>query len=129
MVNSKLFKKITTKISAETRRIALAFGYSFAGIRAAWVSEGAFRLEVCVALFAIPLSLRLSHIPSERALLIGSIFLVLIVELLNTAVEAAIDRISSEIHPLSKIAKDVASGAVLLSIINTFIVWLVILWN
>jgi diacylglycerol kinase (ATP) len=122
-------KHIKTEIIKEIKRIMLAFGYSFAGLRAAWGSEGAFRLEVVVATIAIPLSLRLSHIPSERALLIGSIILVLIVELLNTAVEAAINRISREIHPLSKIAKDVASGAVFLSIFNAFIIWTVILWN
>lgn len=121
-----MFINIITK---EIRRIIKAFGYSFEGISAAWRGEAAFRLEVLVAAFAIPLSFFLGKNPSEKALLVFSVFLVLIVELLNTAVEAAINRISRDIHPISKIAKDVASGAVFLSIFNAFIIWAIVLWN
>ena len=120
MKNSKLYK--------ELKRLTLAFGYSVEGLKAS-LGEAAFRLEIVVSIFAIPLALIITRNPAERALLIGSIFLVMIVELLNTAVETAINRISFEIHPLSKKAKDIASGAVLLSIINAAIIWALILWS
>ena len=118
----------THKLYKEIKHIILAFGYSFAGMRAA-LNEFAFRLEILVSIIAIPLAFHIAHNPAELALLIGSLFLVMIVELLNTAIETTINRISLEIHPLSKKAKDVASAAVLLSIINAAIIWLVVLWS
>lgn len=118
----------TTIIFSEIKRLKLAFSYSAQGLKSAY-TEPAFRIEVIAAAIAIPLALLASHSASERGLLIGSIFLVLIVELLNTAVETAINRISLETHPLSKKAKDIASAAVLLSIINAVFIWLVVLWN
>ncbi|MEQ1789355.1 MAG: diacylglycerol kinase [Rickettsiales bacterium] len=120
MKSSKLYKEI--------KRIILAFGYSIEGLKAA-LGEAAFRIELIIAIIALPISFMVTHNTAERALLIGSLFLVMIVELLNTAVEIAINRISLETHPLSKKAKDVASGAVFLSIINAIAIWLVILWN
>lgn len=115
-------------IKKEIRRLIAAFGYSLEGIKAA-MSESAFRLEVIISIIAIPTACAIAVNGTDRALLIGSLFLVMITELLNTGIETAINRISTEIHPLSKKAKDIASGAVLLSIINAFIIWLVVLWN
>ena len=112
----------------ELKRIIRAFGYSFEGLRAAW-GEPAFRTELLVAIVAIPAGIYLGQDGISRALLVGSVFLVLMVELLNTGIEDAINRVSTEIHPLSKRAKDVASAAVLLSIVNAFVVWLLVLWN
>ncbi len=120
MPDNKLYKEI--------RRLIRAFGYSMEGIKAAW-GEAAFRIEIMVIIIALPLAFAIAHNPAEKALLIASLFLVLIVELLNTAVETVVNRISTEIHPLSKKAKDIASGAVLVSIINAVIIWLVVLWN
>lgn len=117
-----------TTIATELKRIIRAFGYSLEGIKATW-GEAAFRTEIMITAFALPFAFIITENAAERALLIGSLFLVLIVELLNTAVEVAINRISLEIHPLSKKAKDIASGAVLLSLINALIIWSVVLWN
>ena len=117
-----------TKILNEIKRLILAFCYSVEGLKAA-LGEAAFRTELIISAFALPFSFIIAHSKAELALLIGSLFLVLIVELLNTAVETAINRVSLEIHPLSKKAKDIASGAVLLSIINAVLIWLVVLWN
>lgn len=115
-------------ISKEIKRIILAFGYSIEGLKAGW-GECAFRLEILATAIALPLVFIISHNAAERALLIGSLFLVMIVELLNTGIETAINRISLERHPLSKKAKDIASAAVFLSIANAFIIWLVVIWN
>lgn len=117
-----------TSITAELKRITRAFGYSLEGIKAGW-GEAAFRTEIIISAVALPFAFIITKDPAQRALLIGSLFLVLIVELLNTAVEVAINRISTEIHPLSKKAKDIASAAVLLSLANAFVIWLVVLWN
>lgn len=112
----------------EIRRLFLAFGYSAQGIKSA-LTESAFRLEIILTIIALPFAFIISSSAAELALLISSLLLVMIVELLNTALETAINRISLEIHPLSKKAKDIASGAVLLSIINAVIIWLVVLWK
>lgn len=117
----------TDKPSDEITRLIKAFGYSLQGLRFG-MRQRAFQLEVIVGCFAIPAAIALGENGVERALLIGSIFLVMIVELLNSAVEAAIDRISAEQHTLSGMAKDMASAAVLLSIINATIIWLAVLW-
>lgn len=117
-----------TSITTEIKRITRAFGYSLEGIKAGF-GEGAFRTEVIISIIALPFAFILTHNGTDRALLIGSLFLVLIVELLNTGIETAINRISTEIHPLSKKAKDIASAAVLLSLVNAFVIWLVVLWN
>jgi diacylglycerol kinase (ATP) len=96
---------------------------ALAGLRAAWQHEDAFRQEVLIAAIAIPVALLLPAGTVGKALMIASILLVLIVELLNSALEAAVDHTSLEQHPLAKRAKDVASAAVLLSIVNAVMVW------
>ena len=101
---------------------------ALAGLRAAWQHEDAFRQEVLIAAIAIPAALLLPASPPGKALMIASILLVLIVELLNSALEAAVDHTSLEQHPLAKRAKDVASAAVLLSIANAIVVWSLVLF-
>jgi len=96
---------------------------ALAGLRAAWQHEDAFRQEVLIAAIALPVALLLPVSPLGKALMIASILLVLIVELLNSALEAAVDHTSLERHPIAKRAKDIASAAVLLSIVNTVVVW------
>jgi len=114
------------KPANELRRIVAAFGNSFEGLK--WViAHPAFRTELIAAGVLAPLGLILAHSGVERALLMGSLLLVLIVELLNTGIEEAINRIGREIHPLSKAAKDVGSLAVLLSIVHVVVVWFFIL--
>ncbi len=117
-----------TSITAELKRVTRAFGYSLEGLKAGF-GEAAFRTEIIISAIALPFAFVITKIPAERALLIGSLFLVLIVELLNTGIETAINRISTEIHPLSKKAKDIASGAVFLSLVNAVLIWLVVIWN
>jgi diacylglycerol kinase (ATP) len=104
-------------------RIVRAAGYSFAGLRAAYAAESAFRQEFWLAVVALPLAFWLGRGWVEVALLAGSVVLVLIVELLNSAVEAAIDRVSFDLHELSKRAKDYGSAAVLLSLLLAGAVW------
>jgi diacylglycerol kinase (ATP) len=106
------------------RRLVAAFRYSFEGLAAAWRHEDAFRVEVVTAALLLPVAVLLPVGAVERVLLVGTLLLMLIVELVNSAVEAAIDRIGSEIHPLSKRAKDLASAAVLLSLLLAGFVWI-----
>lgn len=103
-----------------------AFGWSLAGLAFAW-QETAFRQEIYSFCVLSPLAFVLGHGGVERAMLLGSLLLILIVELLNTAVEAAIDRIGLERHSLSGKAKDLASAAVFIALINAAVVWLLIL--
>ncbi len=103
-----------------------ATSYSFAGLKVA-VTERAFCLELICAVILIPLAFLISHVALIRIILIFSIILVLIIELLNSAIESIIDRISSDHHPLSKKAKDFGSAAVFLAIVNVIIVWLIVL--
>ncbi len=105
------------------RRVWNAFHYSLAGLRAAWRSEDAFRQEVLLAAVLLPLAFWLPASGSGRALLVGSVLLVLIVELLNSAVEATVDRISLENHRLAKRAKDIGSAAVFVALLNVAAVW------
>ena len=108
-------------------RIWNAFHYSLAGLAAAYRHEDAFRQEVHLAIVLIPLALLLPATGIGHALMIGSVLLVLVVELLNSAVEAAVDRISLENHRLAKRAKDIGSAAVLVSLINVAVIWLLVL--
>jgi diacylglycerol kinase (ATP) len=101
--------------------------YSAQGLNACYKSEYAFRLEVWLALVLVPLGYWLGESDIERVLLIAPIFLVLIVEMLNSAIEALVDRVSLEKHELSGFAKDVASAAVLLSLVIFLFVWAIIL--
>lgn len=110
-------------------RVVKAFGYSIDGLAGAWRTEGAFRQEVLFAVILIPVSCFLPVTMLEHALLVASILLVLVVELLNSSMEAAIDRISMDRHPLSKKAKDTGSAAVLLAIMTAMVVWGAILYQ
>ena len=103
-------------------RVWHATGYSLSGLRAGW-GEAAFRLEACLSFVMLPLAFFLGRTWVEVALLAGSVLLVMIVELLNTAVETAIDRIGPEWHALSKRAKDMGSAAVFLSLVIAAGVW------
>ncbi len=105
------------------RRILNAFHYSLDGLAAAYRHEDAFRQETWLTVVAIPLALWLGDSALERALMIGCILLVLIVELLNSAIEATVDRVSLERHQLAKRAKDIGSAAVLIALINAAMVW------
>lgn len=104
-------------------RLWNALGYSMHGFRAAYQHEDAFRMELLAAALAIPLALWLPVGYIGKALMVSSILLVLLVELINSAIEATVDRISIEDHDLAKRAKDIASAAVLLSIINAVTIW------
>ena len=111
------------------RRLINALGYSRDGIAAAWRNEAAFRQEILLAAIALPLAFYLGKTGVERALMIGSVILILIVEILNSAVEAVVDKASPEKSELAKRAKDMGSAAVLLSLINAAAVWACLLWG
>jgi diacylglycerol kinase (ATP) len=104
-------------------RVVKAMGYSLDGLAGAWRTEGAFRQEVICAAVLIPVACLVPVPLVQRALLVASVIFVMVVELLNSAMEAAIDRISMERHPLSKKAKDTGSAAVMLAIAMAVIVW------
>jgi len=108
-------------------RLLKAFGASCKGFAGAYREEAAFRQELAFAVVALPLGLWLGHNGVERALLVGPVLLVLIVELLNSAIEATVDRIGLERHALSGLAKDIGSAAVLLSFGVLAIVWALVL--
>ncbi len=101
--------------------------YSFAGLAAAARNEAAFRELVLMCVVLIPVALWLGRSGVERALLIGSLLLALIVEMVNAAIEATVDRVSLERHPLAKRAKDIGSAAVMLALLNAAVVWVLIL--
>lgn len=109
------------------RRLTNAFGYSCDGFRSAWQTEQAFRQEAWLALVAIPVAIALPVTWTQTALLVFTALFLLIVEVLNSGIEAAIDRIGSEIHPLSKKAKDLGSLAVLLTLFADAFVWIAVL--
>ncbi|EZQ15638.1 MAG: diacylglycerol kinase [Gammaproteobacteria bacterium HGW-Gammaproteobacteria-11] len=108
-------------------RVFKATGYSIAGLRAAFTGEAAFRQLLALSAVLIPLAVVLDVSAIERAILLLVVFAALIVELLNSAIEAVVDRISLELHPLSKQAKDMGSAAQLVSLLMILTVWLVIL--
>jgi diacylglycerol kinase (ATP) len=108
---------------AGMRRLLLAFVNSWKGFRGAFRSEAAFRQEVALAVVLLPLGAWLGRTPIEKALLVSSVLLVLIVELLNTGIETVVDRIGLERHELSGLAKDVGSTAVLLSFGVLVVIW------
>lgn len=108
------------------RRVISAARNSLAGLAEAIRCEDAFRQELVLAAILLPLGLWLGRGGMERALLVGSVLLVLIVELLNSAVEATVDRISFENHRLAKRAKDIGSAAVLITLLNAALVWLLV---
>lgn len=108
-------------------RIIQAGRNSASGMRTAWRTESAFRQEGLLTVIMLPLAFWLGHGGIERALLAGSVLLIPVVELLNTAVEYTVDRVSLESHELSKTAKDMGSAAVLLTLLLCAVVWLSIL--
>ena len=105
------------------RRLLRATVYSAQGVSHAWRNEAAFRQESVLAVLLVPCALWLGRTPLERALLIGVCLIVLIVELLNTAVEAVVDRHGEEHHELSGAAKDLGSAAVFFSLVLVLVVW------
>ncbi len=110
-------------------RVRRAVGYSIDGLRTAYCGESAFRQEVWLAVVLLPAAFWLGSTWIEVAMLAGSVMLVLIVELLNSGIEAAIDRVSFELHDLSKRAKDLASAAVFLSLLLCASIWGAALWH
>jgi diacylglycerol kinase (ATP) len=109
------------------RRVLNAARYSLEGFAAAARHEDAFRQELMLAAVLVPLGLWLGNDGTERALLVGSVLIVLVVELLNSAVEATVDRVSLEDHRLAKRAKDLGSAAVMMSLVTVAAVWLLLL--
>lgn len=111
------------------RRIWNAFHYSLAGLQAAFQNEDAFRQECILAMLLIPAAF-IAPVPGlGRAMMIAAVLLVLVVELLNSAIEAAIDRISLDHHRLSKRAKDIGSAAVLIALVNVIVTWALVLYG
>jgi diacylglycerol kinase (ATP) len=111
------------------KRIVNATFFSLAGLEAAWRNEAAFRQECVLALVLTPTAFWLGRTAVERSLLLGTVWLVLIVELLNSAVEAAVDRVGTDHHKLSGRAKDLGSAGVFVSLLLTSIVWAMIAWE
>src|SRR5882672_2164514 len=109
------------------KRMFRAFGASMKGLSGAYRAEAAFRQELALAVVVIPLGLWLGRNGIERALLVAPMFVVLIVELLNSAIEATVDRISFERHELSGLAKDIGSAAVLMSLVLLAVMWILVL--
>ena len=109
------------------KRLANAFKYSVAGTLAAFKHEDAFRQEVILSIVLIPLAIYLGETTTEQALMITSVILIIIVELLNSSVEATVDRISVKRHKLAKRAKDIGSAAVFFSLVNASVIWFLIL--
>ncbi|GMR04030.1 MAG: diacylglycerol kinase [Gammaproteobacteria bacterium] len=121
---SDFFRGVT-----DLRRLLRATGFSLAGLEAALRHEAAFRQEIILFVILAPLGVWLGQSGIERALLVGSLFIVLIVELLNSAIETTVDRIGRKRNKLSGRAKDMGSAAVLLSIILAIVVWALILFG
>ncbi len=110
------------------KRIFRATGFSMKGLNSAWKHEAAFRHEAVLALLMIPLAVYLDVAKTEKLLLIATVFIVIITELLNSAIEAVVDRVGDEIHPLSGQAKDIASAAVFISLCLCGLTWAVVIW-
>ena len=128
-VNETPLKESPHKGKTGLKRVWNALFYSIEGYRAAWKHEDAFRQETMLAAVLIPLAFFLADAALERALMVSSILLVLIVELINSAIEATVDRISLDNHLLAKRAKDIGSGAVLIALINVLVVWGLVLFS
>lgn len=111
------------------KRLWNATLYSLYGLQAAWKDEPAFRQEVYLLLVLGPLGWWLGETSLERAILIAPLFMVIAFELVNSAIEACIDRIGPELHPLSKKAKDTGSAAVLIALVMTAVLWAGVLWD
>ncbi len=121
-------EKIMRELEQSGARLWRATGYSLAGLRAAFRHEQAFRQEVYLLLIVVPLGLWLGDNAIEKVLLIGSWFIVMLAELLNSAVEAVVDRIGSEPHELSGRAKDIASAAVMVALALAGLTWFMLIF-
>ena len=110
-------------------RVVRATGYSMAGLKSAYLGESAFRQETWLAVVLLPTAFWLGRTWVEVGMLAGSVLLVLIVELLNSGIEAVVDRVSFELHDLSKRAKDLASAAVFLSLMLCMLLWVAAIWH
>jgi len=108
-------------------RIIKATGYSWLGLKASYKNEAAFRQELFLSVILIPLAFWLGETAIEIALMLASVFLVLLVEILNSAIESVVDRFGGEHHVLSGQAKDMGSAAVMIALINLVVVWLVLI--
>jgi diacylglycerol kinase (ATP) len=109
------------------KRLINAFGYSIAGTLAAFKHEDAFRQEVVLAAVLTPVAIYCGETALDQALMISSLLFIIIVELLNSSIEAAVDRISIKHHKLAKRAKDIGSAAVFFSLINAAVIWFLLL--
>lgn len=112
-----------------TPHIIKAFIWSMQGIQSAFKQETAFRQEIFCMVFLLPLGLWVGRTAGEKAILAGVLFIVLITELLNSAVENVVNRVGVEYHPLSGRAKDMGSAAVFISLVNAVVVWVIILYD
>jgi diacylglycerol kinase (ATP) len=110
------------------RRLIKATGYSLQGLAASYRHETAFKQEVAASVVLIPLALWLGNTGLERAMLVAVWVLVPLFELVNSAIEAVVDRIGPELHELSGRAKDISSATVMIALINAAVVWLLVLW-
>lgn len=110
-------------------RIIKAFGFSMKGLKAAWQCEAAFRQEAMLAIVLLPAAFWLARTPVELMVLLMTLFIVVITEILNSAVEAVVDRVSGDHHQLAGRAKDMGSAAVFLSLIMTAVVWGIVLYD
>ena len=108
-------------------RLFDAFGYSWLGYKAGYQNEAAFREELFLGVLLTPVAIYFAETSIELAVLLGSLFLVLITELLNSGIEAIVDRVSDEHHELSGRAKDLGAAAVMTSLINVIVIWSIIL--
>ncbi|MEP6608228.1 MAG: diacylglycerol kinase [Burkholderiaceae bacterium] len=124
--NPRALDRPAEKRKRGLRRVVDATHYSLDGLRAAWAGEDAFRQELMLAVVLTPVALTLPIALAEKLLLVGVLMLVLVVELLNSAIEAAVDRDSLEINPLGKRAKDVGSAAVMLALMMAGGTWIAI---
>ena len=109
------------------RRLMNAFGYSIAGTRAAFKHEDAFRQELVLAIVLTPVALYFGDTAIHQALMISSLLFIIVIELLNSSIEATVDRISVKHHKLAKRAKDIGSAAVFFSLINAAVIWFLLL--
>lgn len=111
------------------RRLVKTLGCSLSGLLVAWKEEAAFRQEVILAIVLVPVAIMMPVDVTQRVLLVASVMLVLIMEMINSSIEATVDRISLDIHPLAKKAKDMGGTAVLLALTNAILTWAMILWS
>jgi diacylglycerol kinase (ATP) len=120
---------MTSKSNDPIRHVRYATGYSIAGLQAAWRNELAFRLEILALVVFLPLAFWLGTTAVERALLVFSLLSILVIELLNSAIESVVDRIGPEYHDLSGRAKNMGSAAVLIVLIAVGAVWGIVAWE